>query len=289
MRILVAVMLGLGALTALPAETSEQTAGAKAHNQSRSAYLRGDQSQSNETLNSAAEALPSDQLTRDLGVKPGISLTEAESSTETDLVLRREQKDWLTVGVQKLTGDYKPEANLSEEELLELEEKRASIYSPTLFVDHFARLEQAKGNDTPAKPAIELDWGEPLAGQGQSPLMDFTRGWTTSREPIVSVNTQPRQNPYLQQLNLADATTSAMAPATPGMREPVAPVSNSWRQAASSVDRKQPLLNGNSNTAPTAPTALATPANSPQTEPETPKSWRKEDISEKYFRNLDRF
>lgn len=290
MRRTLATTLALVALPALWGQSDASGASSAKEDAAAPAYLRNGQEQASEPLESVSEALPS-SLNGDFADKSTQSpKLDAEEITETDLVLQRERENWLTVGVQKLSGDYQPEADLSAEELEELEEKRASYYSPTMFVDHFARINEAQQTDNPGSQALKWD----LQADGAEPLFqrekDFYTGWPqTQAGKLLPQPTPSRENPYLSSLNVDSARSNNVYMATSQRTEATTVRIPEARSPLSAPTRERPLAQSSTPSMTLDTGSLATPAPQPASAPSQESPLRREDISEKYFRNLDRF
>ncbi|MEO0793738.1 MAG: hypothetical protein AAFX93_01170 [Verrucomicrobiota bacterium] len=225
--------------------------------------------------------------------------SEAEQSTRTQREITRERRDWLAVGVQKLSGDYQTVSELSAEEEQELESLRESYYSPTMFVDHFARLENAEQVSRPEP----MDWNA-VDEPELSPEFD----WFSDRSHQETVTgtierRQPsRPNPYLQRQSSQTreyqpvtgaqpdrfSTNPIQRPTgTPALNE----AKNSWVLPASKPEKSGVSLSTlpNSSGIGANQSTRVSPVQTPTSGPETTPIRRKEDISEKYFRDLDRF
>jgi len=284
------VLAVLGVFAAVAAHGETETSTQAKTESTAPAYLREDAGSARQSLEPVAEALPA-KLNADFANESAKTDLSPEEVSETDLVLQKEQQNWLTVGVQKLSGDYEPEAELSADEEDELADKRQSFKSPTLFVDHYARLQQARvASAGTEKPELDLQFDYAPMPVGNE--MDFYTGW---REPLppepMSRQAASRENPYLRSLNLQPASTSnnvyMAVPTwteTPTTRVPEA------RSPMAAPERERPLSQPAGPSVLTVPGLIATPAAqpAPASAPVNPLREQNE-RQEKYFRNLDRF
>lgn len=276
------VILGLAALIA----RAEDGASAEQASSSSTApaYIRGEQSQApKEAVAPVLEAIPG-KLNADFAEKVGQSDPEKKVEiTPADLVIQREQKNWLAVGVQKLSGDYKISENLTEEDREELAEKRASLYSPTLFIDHQARLNRTRESEA----QHDLRWNDGFKDPILDQPLNFSAGWKD--DPVIPVSTpsEPRRNPYLQNLGLETGSAYEVK-----LAEPTPQLPDYRPTAMMDVTRETPFKPATiSSSSPISDTLapVLTPVTAPQPTPTSSPLREKQELNDKYFKNLDRF
>ncbi|MGE9294761.1 MAG: hypothetical protein ACQKBV_00520 [Puniceicoccales bacterium] len=215
---------------------------------------------------------------------------DGEPTAKTEEVIEQERRDWLKVGVLKLAGDYKPESELTEEEQAELEERRQSYYSPTLFVDHYAEQQASKKH----LPEDDFQWANahPLGGQGE----DWALQWSASNEPQNAPSFEPRrENPYMQDAKLPTTTVIGDTPVT-WRPQPMTDMTNYDEVQVSLLkNRDRMTLIGNPSLSPatlstpsgdlTPTRALSIPVPAAGGSPLLQENQREE----RYFRAMDRF
>ncbi|GHB98930.1 hypothetical protein [Cerasicoccus arenae] len=280
-----AMWAGIFALAVLTAALHAETADSSSTKASTApAHLKQESTTPTEALKPMVESIPEKALNPHSAKKATNTSTPTEEMTTADMVLRHEQKDWLAVGVMKLSGKYQPDSDLSAEEEEELEEKRLSFYSPTMFVDHFARLERANGGEstTPINDWSQI-FHEPVLDRTLDLSMDSAQVHMTTPEPAKT-----RVNPYMVGLQPKQSSPVIAEVLTPQWTDNTAAPQSNWQQSlGGDTTRSRPLLVGETESILPQSANLASPA--PTSTPSEATNRRKKDVSEKYFRNLDRF